>query len=180
VQDSETKPITLLFDLETTPLDAARTEIHCLVILDYETGETARYNDTGASEPILTGVKDLMYADTIIGHNIIGFDIPVLQRCYPFFEPRGIIVDTLLLSRLYHPDMLEIDRKRKVEGMPTKLYGRHSLESYGHRLGEYKGNFGETSDWSHWSKEMEDYCEQDTIVTRKLCQHFHPYLIGSN
>ena len=64
--NSETKPTTLLFDLETTPLDAVRTEIHCLVILDYETGETARYNDTGASEPILTGVKDLMYADTII------------------------------------------------------------------------------------------------------------------
>ena len=96
MQDSETKPTTLLFDLETTPLDAVRTEIHCLVILDYETGETERYNDTGADQPILNGVKYLMDADTIIGHNIIGFDIPVLQRCYPFFEPQGRIIDTLL------------------------------------------------------------------------------------
>ena len=29
-------------------------------------------------------------------------------------------------------------------------------------------------------REMEDYCVQDTIVTKKLCQQFHPYLIGSN
>ena len=94
--------------------------------------------------------------------------------------PKGRIIETLLLSRLYHPDMLEVDRKAKIDGMPPKLYGRHSLESYGHRLGEYKGNFGETSDWSHWSKEMEDYCEQDVIVTNKLCQHFHPYLTGYN
>ena len=43
--------------------------------------------------------------------------------------------------------MLATDKKSQVEGMPTKLYGRHSLESYGYRLGEYKGNFGETSDW---------------------------------
>jgi len=76
--------------------------------------------------------------------------------------------------------MISTDKKLQVEGMPTKLYGRHSLESYGYRLGEYKGNFGETSDWKEWSKEMEDYCEQDTIVTRKLCHHFQPYLIGLN
>ena len=40
--------------------------------------------------------------------------------------------------------------------MPLQLYGRHSLESYGYRLGEYKGNFGKEADWSTWSQEMED------------------------
>ena len=178
--NSETKPITLLFDIETTPLNAERTEIHCIVVMDYETGEIERFNDTGQAMPISNAVTSLMDADTIIGHNIIGFDIPVIKRVYPFFKPRGRIIDTLVLSRLYHPDMISTDKKLQVEGMPTKLYGRHSLESYGYRLGEYKGNFGETSDWKEWSKEMEDYCEQDTIVTRKLCHHFQPYLIGLN
>ena len=178
--NSETKPTTLLFDIETTPLNAERTELHCIVTLDYETGEIERYNDTGQSLPITTAVTILMDADTIIGHNIIGFDIPVIKECYPFFEPKGRIIDTLVLSRLYHPDMLVTDKKSQVEGMPTKLYGRHSLESYGYRLGEYKGNFGQTSNWENWSQEMEDYCEQDTIVTRKLCHHFQPYLIGLN
>ena len=99
--NSETKPITLLFDLETTPLQAKRTEIHCIVTLDYETGETTRYNDIGGDDPIVRAVTYLMDADTIIGHNIIGFDIPVIKKIYPFFEPKGRIIDTLLLSRLY-------------------------------------------------------------------------------
>ena len=178
--DLKTKPTTLLFDLETTPLSQEDVELHCLVTLDYETGETTRYNDTGSGQPISRGVTYLMEADTIIGHNIIGFDIPMIKKVYSFFKPRGRIIDTLILSRLYHADMLNTDRNAQYKGMPTKLYGRHSLESYGYRLGEYKGNFGETSDWLEWSQEMEDYCEQDVIVTNKLCQHFQPYLTGFN
>ena len=49
------------------------------------------------------------------------------------------IVDTLVLSRLYHPNMMEIDKRRNIPRMPLQLYGRHSLEAYGYRLGEYKG-----------------------------------------
>ena len=116
--NSKTKPITLLFDLETTPLSQEDVELHCLVILDYDTGEIIRFNDTGSAEPISRGVTTLMGADTIIGHNIIGFDIPMIKKVYPFFEPEGRVIDTLLLSRLYHPDMLEVDRKAKIDGMP--------------------------------------------------------------
>ena len=96
-QNSETKLTTLLFDIETTPLNAERTEIHCIVVLDYETGETERFNDTGQAMPITNAVTSLMDADTIIGHNIIGFDIPVIKRVYPFFEPKGRVIDTLIL-----------------------------------------------------------------------------------
>ena len=97
MQDSETKPTTLLFDLETTPLDQEDVSLHCLVILDYETGETTRYNDTGTAEPISRGVTYLMDADTIIGHNIIGFDIPMIKKVYPFFKPEGRIIDLSLI-----------------------------------------------------------------------------------
>ena len=169
----------LVYDIETDGLDA--TVIWCLVIYNLETDKIYKYSDHDHRLPgIMDGVAMLTNADVIIGHNIIGFDIPMIKKVYPFFEPKGRVIDTLLLSRLYHPDMLEVDRKARIDGMPPKLYGRHSLESYGHRLGEYKGNFGQTSDWSAWSKEMEDYCEQDVIVTNKLCQHFHPYLSGYN
>ena len=132
--DLKTKPTTLLFDLETTPLDAIKTDIHCIVTLDYETGETTRYNDIGGESPIVRAVQYLELADTIIGHNIIGFDIPVIKKIYPWFKPKGRIIDTLLLSRLYHADMLEVDRKTKPTGMTPKLYGSHSLESYGYRI----------------------------------------------
>ena len=122
----------------------------------------------------------LTHADVIVGHNIIGYDLPVLRKTYSWFEPCGNVIDTLTLSRLYHPNMMEIDKKRNIERMPLQLYGRHSLESYGYRLGEYKGEFGKTTDWQNWSQEMQDYCVQDVQVTTKLCEHFRPLMTRVN
>ena len=169
----------LVFDLETDGLYDDVTRIHCLVIYDSETDQTLVFNDEGSEEPISRGVQLLETADIICGHNVISYDIPVLQKVYPWFEPTALVVDTLLLSRLYHNNILELDKKHKWKQMPPQLYGRHSLEAYGHRLSEYKGEFGKEADWSEWSQEMQDYCIQDVNVTKKLCDHFHPYLSGS-
>ena len=177
---SETKHLTgpQILDLETNGLLKNTTEIHCIAVHYVEEGITVSYNDTGATEPIVRAVQYLENAERIIGHNIIGFDLPIIKKIYPWFEPQGEIIDTLVLSRLYHPNMMEIDKRRNWKHMPLQLYGRHSLESYGYRLGEYKGNFGKETDWSTWSQEMEDYCVQDVAVTQKLCKHFHRYLNG--
>lgn len=169
----------LVFDLETDGLLDDVTTIHCLVIYDSETDKTLIYNDQGNTEPIVRGVQRLEDGDVLVGHNIISYDIPVIKKIYPWFDPQALVVDTLLLSRLYHTDLLETDHKRKVQNMDLKLYGRHSLEAWGHRLHEYKGEFGKTTDWSDWSPEMEAYCCQDVKVTTKVCDHFHPYLTGS-
>jgi hypothetical protein len=170
----------LVFDLETDGLLNDLTKIHCLVIYDSDTDTTIVYNDQGNEEPIVRGVQRLEDADVIVGHNIIGFDIPTIRRIYPWFMPTAFVLDTLLLSRLYHTDILDIDKKRSVSNMPLQTYGRHSLESYGYRLGEYKGEFGKTTDWQEWSPEMETYCCQDVKVTTKLCDHFQKYLSGSD
>ena len=169
----------LVFDLETDGLLDDVTKIHCLVIYDSETDETVIYNNQGNKEPIVRGVQRLEDADVLVGHNIIGYDLPVIQKVYLWFNPQALVLDTLLLSRLYHTDMMEIDKKRNLDNMPLQLYGRHSLESYGHRLGEYKGEFGKSTDWQEWSPEMETYCAQDVLVTTKLCDHFQKYLSGS-
>ena len=169
----------LVFDLETDGLLDDVTTIHCLVIYDSETDKTLIYNDQGNTEPIVRGVQRLEDGDVLVGHNIISYDIPVIKKIYPWFDPQALVVDTLLLSRLYHTDLLETDHKRKVQNTDLKLYGRHSLEAWGHRLHEYKGEFGKTTDWSDWSPEMEAYCCQDVKVTTKVCDHFHPYLTGS-
>ena len=168
----------LVFDLESDGLLDDVTRIHCLVIYDAETDQTLVYNDEGDQEPIVRGVQVLQEAEVICGHNVIGYDIPVLQKIYPWFEPTALVVDTLLLSRLYHNDMLAVDKEHGWKNMPSQMYGRHSLESYGYRLGEYKGSFGKDTDWKRWSPEMQDYCIQDVNVTKKLCDHFHPYLSG--
>ena len=190
-----TRPTTgtgpVIFDLETNGLLNTATRIHCLTIHWLDDDITQSFNDEpytknpkelpmGSGYSITTGISWLEVADILIGHNSIGFDIPIIKKFYPWFNPRGTIVDTLLLSRLYHPNLLDIDKKRCWNHMPLQLYGRHSLESYGYRLNEYKGNFAKTTDWKEWSQEMQDYCEQDVVVTNKLCKHFHRYLIGSN
>ena len=169
----------LVFDLETNGLLNDVTRIHCLVIYDSEADETYVFNDEGSEEPIVRGVQLLEEANVICGHNVISYDIPVIEKLYPWFSSKALVVDTLLLSRLYHADMYEVDKKLDNSRMPLQLRGRHSLESYGYRLGEYKGSFGKTTDWKEWSQDMQDYCEQDVKVTTKLCEHFHPYLSGS-
>ena len=188
-----------MFDLETNGLIHDATRIHCVALHWCEENITESFNDEpyskepkelpmGSSYSVTTALGYLECADVLVGHNIIGFDIPIIKKLYPWFNPSGIIMDTLLLSRLYHPNLLDIDqpldpvtevRTPRWRHMPLQLYGRHSLEAYGHRLGEYKGNFAKTTDWSEWSQEMQDYCVQDVVVTHKLWRHFLPYLDGS-
>ena len=178
-----------MFDLETNGLLHDATDIHCVALYWCEDDRIEAFNDEkyaenakelpmGGNYSITTALCYLEVADVLVGHNIVGFDIPIIKRLYPWFNPRGTIVDTLILSRLYHPNLFDIDKSHTWNHMPLQLYGRHSLEAYGYRLGEYKGNFGKTTDWKKWSQEMQDYCIQDVVVTNKLCQHFHPYLTG--
>ena len=198
MQSLLTKPTTgkvgtAVFDIETNGLSFTKEDprIHCIAIHWAEDSRTEVFNDEkysesakelpmGSSYSITTALSYLEVADVIVGHNIIGFDLPFIRELYPWFNPRGTIIDTLLLSRLYHPNLLDIDKRNAHKNMPTKLYGRHSLEAYGYRLGVYKGDFANDTDWKTWSKEMQDYCIQDVKVTEKLCDHFHPYLTGSS
>jgi len=167
----------LVFDIETNGLLHDVHEIHCIAIYDSTKEEQFVFNDRGGkSPPITEALHWLASADVIAGHNVISFDIPVLRKVYPWFEYNGNVLDTLVLSRLYHPNLMEIDKRRNVPRMPMQLYGRHSLEAYGYRLGEYKGEYGKNTDWQNWSQEMQDYCEQDVKVTTKLCEHFRPLM----
>lgn len=168
----------LIFDLETDGLLNDLTSIHCLVIHNTEDDKTLVFNDEGNAEPIVRGITLLEESDCIVGHNVIGYDNCAIKKCYPFYKPKGLVVDTLLLSRLFHPDLLKKDKIQQPEYMPVQLYGRHSLEAWGYRVKEYKGCFSKNTDWKRWSPEMQDYCIQDVNVTIKLCKHFHRYLVG--
>ena len=167
----------LVFDIETNGLLYDVSKIHCISTFDTEKEETYVYNDQNDETPsIRDGINQIMEADTIAGHNLIGYDLAVLRKLSDGFHTDATVIDTLVLSRLFHPNLMEIDKRRQWRYMPLQLYGRHSLEAYGYRLGEYKGEFGKTSDWQEWSQEMQDYMVQDVKVTTKLCEHFRPYL----
>lgn len=172
--------MSLLFDIETNGLLETTTKIHSLVIFNTETGELISCTDHEGylygstndykGQPIWYGLKLLEEADEISGHNIVKFDIPALQKLFPDWKPKGKIFDTLLMSKLVYPDIGEIDDKNIRKGkFPKKLRGRYSLKAWGYRLGELKGEYCEQEDcWTEWTPDMQRYCEQDVMVTKKL------------
>lgn len=160
----------LVFDVETDGLLPTVSVIHCLVTHDTATGERTRYNNQrNGHASIEEGLRRLASADHICGHNIVGYDLPVIAKLYPQFSPKGRVTDTIVLSSLAYPDIKERDfaaERKRGTWIPKQFYGRHSLEAWGHRLGEYKGDF--KGPWDSWTQEMEDYCDQDVTVTVKL------------
>lgn len=162
----------LVFDLESNGLLNETTRIHSLVIYDTETEELISCSNpiTENTWSIETGVKALQEADEIVGHNIVKFDIPALQKIYPQFKPKGKVFDTLLMSELVYPDIGLIDDKNIKRGLfPKKLRGLYKLEAWGYRVKEYKGDYCKQENcWDNWSPEMQSYCEQDVKVTLKL------------
>jgi DNA polymerase-1 len=153
----------VIFDLESDAL-VNYTKIHVLVVYDVATKTYTRYEQ----ERVREGIEVLQKADCIIGHNVINFDIPCIKKFYPWFHPVKVL-DTLVWARVVYPDIKDIDLVNRVKWeMSTKEVGSHSLRAWGYRLGEYKGDFGETHSWETFSQEMSDYCEQDVRVTVKL------------
>jgi len=141
---------TAFFDIETDGLNA--TKVHCICAM-LDNGESTVYNFIGGEA---NGLFRKWLAsegvDTLVGHNIINFDVPVLRRITGMdwdFNLR----DTLVLSRLHNPS----------------LDGGHSLRSWGERLGNYKDDY--QGGWEEYSHEMLQYCQQDVRVTKALYHH---------
>ena len=71
----------LVFDIETNGLLYDVSKIHCIATFDTETEKTYVYNDQMNETPsIRDGINQIMEADTIAGHNLIGYDLAVLRK----------------------------------------------------------------------------------------------------
>jgi len=132
----------VVFDIETT---MSADKIWCIV---------CKHNDTyyqfvdgknlNRFEEFAKNTKEF------IGHNIIGFDIPVIKS---FFGQDTFkhckITDTLVLSRLFNPI----------------IEGGHSLKNWGIKLGLNKIEFEQ---FDYLSDDMLKYCRNDVALTEKL------------
>ena len=151
----------LVFDCETDGLYDKATKLHCLVIYDITRKETFSYGPDRAADAL----AHLATADVLIGHNIIFYDLPVLQKLHSFVS-NARIIDTLVCTRLIWPKerLDELDYEQYTE-VPPNLRGSASLKAWGWRLSDHKISF---KDFSEYSQEMLDYCIQDVVVTTKL------------
>ncbi len=145
----------LVFDIEANGLYWNVTEVYCIVAYDVETGAVHKFTP----ENILEGVELLFSADTLIGHNILKYDIPVLEKLYDRTYS-GKIVDTLIVSRLMYPDV----RQHPMGG--------NGLKNWGVFLGNNKISF---DDWSHYSEEMLEYCVQDVMLNFDIAKYQASY-----
>ena len=138
----------LFLDIETDGLDA--NKIHVCVCKDRETDQLTYHTRAYTFNTLIENY------DTIVGHNILSFDVPVLNKLWKSNIPFTKICDTYILSSLFNPDR----------------EGKHSLKAWGKRLGLDKI---ELKSFSLFDKEMLDYCINDVEITHRL----YEYLMGT-
>jgi DNA polymerase-1 len=166
----------LLFDCETNGLlDRPDLRILCAAAHDVDTGDEWTFNDTQLNQ-----FYDLVgRADELIGHNIAGFDIPLIDRfAPPGWKRTNRLFDTLLVSRQMFPHLVELTAKlrnsfgrteaEREERFPRKYLssrGIHGLAAWGYRIGFHKGELLDVDGVQEsFSQPLLDYCLRDVQV----------------
>lgn len=131
----------VVLDIETDSLTP--TLVHCIVTKDIDTNELKKYH--GDYTKFL---EDAASYDTVIGHNILSFDLPAITNLLGWTYS-GEVIDTLILSRLFKYDIIN----------------GHSLEAWGLRLNHPKMEFHE---FDTYSDLMLTYCANDVELNHKV------------
>ncbi len=173
-----------VYDIESNGFMVETDKIWLAVMMDYDTGEIFKFDQHQMDE----FRAKLLTATELIGHNIIMFDNPVVERLLGI-SLKCKMTDTLVISRMMYPDRF---RKNPIAG--------HGLADWGEALGEPKTDFkgvlldlakdrtpqDEWSELKAWTKNpfvgppndtvseseylsvMMDYCAQDVVVNQKV------------
>ena len=132
-----------IVDIETDSLQP--TLIHCIVAKDLQTEEVLVW-DYNNLDNFKHWTKTI---DRFVMHNGISFDAPNLNRLLGTEIKLEQTIDTLVLSQLFNPI--------RDKG--------HSLQAWGERLGHYKMEY---EDFSQYSESMLEYCKNDVELTHQV------------
>ncbi len=151
----------LIFDLETDGLHLQATKVWCLCIKDATGGPESpveSFSDEIAPDlqgTLEQGLQRLSEATELIGHNIIDFDFYILLKFFGWIPDEKVtITDTLVKSRLQHPD-------RRRPANHTGKSGPHSIEAWGYRVGRGKVD---NEVWSVFSPTILHRCREDVAI----------------
>ena len=140
----------LVFDIESDGLLEEITTIWCIVCIDPATKKEYCFSDHDETLPsIQEGLDFLQKADVLIGHNIIGYDIPAIKLVSGIDLIEKKCYDTLIMSQM----------------LRYKRTHRHGLKGWGEKLGDNKIDY---NDWTKYTKEMLEYCIQDVSLNVKV------------
>jgi len=134
----------LVFDIETDGIEA--TKVWCIVAQDVDTKKVYKWRP----DDLQSGLAFLQQADALIGHNIIGYDIAVLNQLYDIdLYQNKKIYDTWIMSQVLN----------------YKRGHKHGLAGWGEHLNYSKLEFNE---WDKFSEEMLTYCVRDVELNTKV------------
>jgi DNA polymerase I-like protein with 3'-5' exonuclease and polymerase domains len=160
----------IVLDIET---NSTHDKIWCVVCRDIDKDVVSTFVQPASLQDFMNN------CDSIVTHNGIFFDFPVLKKVWGITVKKSQVVDTLVLSRLCDPS----------------IEGGHSLEAWGERLGHYKAPYKKIWSWitrkpligeDEDGKKVDQsnlafdepvmsallwYCVQDTKVTAELYKH---------
>lgn len=164
---------TLVYDTEGDGLLETTTRLHCAAAYEVETGRSWTFRPHEIKSGLLPLLSE---AKTIVCHNQIQHDLPVLYKLYRW-QPKEDqeVIDTLVLARLAFPFQKEVDfqlwKAGKLEG---KLIGRHGLKAWGQRLGVFKGDYADDmiaegkDPWAVFNERMLVYNVDDVKLNTEL------------
>lgn len=157
-----------VFDLESNGLLDEATRVHCGVVSPLGSDTYFEYRPHQIDELL----EKLNEADVLIGHNIIGFDIPLLRKLYGF-EYKGKLVDSLIMSRLHNPD-----RKPPFGAKnPKEAAKPHGLYAWGVRVGVDKPEY---EAWEEFDEDMLHRCREDVRINVLTFQALMDEIKGQN
>lgn len=138
-----------VFDLEADGLLDEATRVWCGSFRNLTTGETREFRPEQVAEML----SFMDTCDTLIGHNVHGYDFPLLRKLHNY-EYGGTKIDTLVWSKMLQP-------KRPVPYACPVKNQPHSVETWGYRVGRGKP---EHTDWTQFSEAMMHRCTEDTAI----------------
>lgn len=164
----------IYLDIETDGYLEGTTQVHCIATKETG-GETLRWNRQGniPNHSVEDCLKYLMSSPLpVVAHNGIKFDIPALQKVYPWFTIQDErLIDTLVMGRLMFTNLFDTDPELIRRGkLKPNMIGKQSVEAWGQRVGIHK--IGYEGGFEAWSKEMEDYCVGDVATLEAIHKYF--------